>query len=308
MAQEGYHPETGLFLDLRDLPHLHTDLSLEVARALLLEELFGDFPFVACSSRAHAVALLFQRFIRRLIGGPTPLFLLHAPARGTGKGLLGEVISLITTGQPAPVMGLTTDESETEKRITALLLSGAQTILLDNVTALKSPTLAAVLTAQHWQGRVLGKTQMVTVPNQATWMATGNNVELSDEMVRRSISIRLDAGIERPEARTDFRHPNLPEWVRRHRSELVSACLSIINAWIQAGQPSGTRTLGRYESWSSVMGGLVEFSGIEGFLDDQELLYQQHDRTTQEWVEHSARDGMTRMRVFRSVPKMCSNC
>ena len=284
LAQEGFHPETGLYLNLCGLDSLNTDIPLSKARSLLVDDLLCDFPFVSKAGQAHAIALLLQRFLRPTILGPTPLFLIHAPARGTGKGLLAEVLSLITIGQPAPVMVLTNEDSESEKRITALLMAGAQLILLDNVTALKSPTLAAALTAQEWQGRVLGKSQIVNVPNRATWMATGNNVELSDELVRRSISIRLDAGMEHPEERKDFRHPDLLTWVQENRAELVSTCLSIIKAWIQAGQPCGTRTLGRYEGWASKMGGLLEFCGISGFLEEQELLYRESDKQTQGWI------------------------
>ena len=284
LAQEGYHPETGLFLSLRGLGSLNTNIPLPKARSLLVDELLGDFPFVSNASQTHALALLLQRFLRPLILGPTPLYLINAPARGTGKGLLAEILTLITIGQPAPVMPFTNKESETEKRVTALLLSGAQVILFDNVTTLKSSTLAAALTAQEWQGRVLGQSQIINVPNRAMWVATGNNVELSDELVRRSISIRLDAGIERPEERQEFRHPDLITWVQENRAYLVSACLSIIKAWTQAGQPSGTRTLGRYESWAFRMGGLLEFCGLSGFLEEQDRLYRESDKHTQGWI------------------------
>ena len=51
------------------------------------------------------------------------------------------------------------------------------------------------LTATQWRGRRLGKSEIVDVPNDATWVATGNNVELSDEIARRTIPIRLDPGV-----------------------------------------------------------------------------------------------------------------
>ena len=44
--------------------------------------------------------------------------------------------------------------------------------------------------------------------------ATGNNPEFSKEMARRLLRIRLDAHLERPRQRAEFRHPDLNTWVR----------------------------------------------------------------------------------------------
>jgi putative DNA primase/helicase len=157
---------------------------------------------------------------------------------------------------------------------------GAPWVLLDNVTSLISAPLAAVLTATQWRGRCLGKSEIVDVPNDATWVATGNNVELSDEIVRRTIPIRLDLGVERPEQRTGFAHHELLSWVGTHRTTLVAACLSLIRAWMDAGCPDGNVTLGSYESWARLMGGVL---GVSGFLTERERLYTEADRETADW-------------------------
>jgi hypothetical protein len=180
-------------------------------------------------------------------------------------------------------MALTGQEEETEKRITAMLLNGTSLILLDNVTEIRSASLAAVLTASEWQGRRLGQSEMVRAPNNATWLATGNNVELSDELARRVVTIRLDSKMEQPEQRTGFRHPNLVEWVQEHRSALVSACLSLISAWIQEGMPSGPGTLGRFESWVHVLGGILQVCEVPGLLGDRQWLHTEADQDTRAW-------------------------
>lgn len=229
LATEGYDPESGLLLRLRGLDDLRTDMPPGEALSLLLNDLLGDFPFADEGSRAHALALLLQPFLRQLIDGPTPLYLIDAPIRGAGKGLLAAAACLVATGTRPSVMTLVrSDAEEHEKRITALLLAGAQYILIDNVEELSSSPLSAALTAAVWRGRRLGKSEMVSVPNDATWVATGNNVELSDEVARRTIPVRLDPGVERPEYRTGFRHPELLRWVAEQRAKLVSACLSLV--------------------------------------------------------------------------------
>ena len=52
--------------------------------------------------------------------------------------------------------------------------------------------------------------------------ATGNNPEFSNEMARRLLRIRLDAHLERPRQRAEFRHPDLNTWVRANRARLTT--------------------------------------------------------------------------------------
>lgn len=282
LAEPGYDPDTGLYLDWSaPLPALPEP---EEALALIKEAL-QDFPFADEGSRAHTVAALLLAFCRDLIDGPTPLHLIDAPARGTGKGLLADVIGIVQTGHHAPTMSLPGEEAEIEKRITSQLLEAFPVVLMDNVTRLKSDALCAVLTSVRWTGRRLGKSEMVTVPNDAVWLATGNNPQISDEMVRRIAPIRLDAGMERPEERTTFAIKDLPAWVKARRHEFVGACLALIKAWFDAGQPAGERTIGRFEAWSRTMGGILEVNGVGGFLANRERLHIEADPETAEWGE-----------------------
>jgi hypothetical protein len=283
LLANGYDPASGIYLACRDLGAVRSDLPLAEARHWLLTELLGDFPFADAGSLAHTVALCLERLVRELISGPTPLYLIDAPERGTGKGLLAEVCAWLALGEPAWVMAEPGDEAETRKRITSLLLEGRQMVLLDNVHTIRSGVFAALLTTIAWEDRLLGVNKTVRVRNAATWLATGNNVGLSDEIVRRVVPIRLDAGVERPEERTGFRHPDLTSWTRQHRTELVSACLSLIRAWVDAGSPAGTATLGRFEGWATVMGGILAVAEIPGFLSNRERLHAVSDPETREW-------------------------
>lgn len=286
LSQNGYDTDSCLYLSLNGLTGTTGGMPLGEAKILLLDDLLGDFPFADLGSEAHVLALILQVFARLMIDGPTPLFLIDAPARGTGKGLLIDIVSVVGLGKRADVMVLPNDENELEKRITATLVEGHQLILMDNVTSLRSATLSAALTTTDWQGRWLGKSQMVQAPNSAAWIATGNNVAMSDEMVRRTVSIRLDAVAERPESRTGFKHSRLLEWAFANRLQLVSACISIVAAWVDAGMPihKPKNTLGRFESWVGVMGGILEVAGVDGFLGNREVLYAVVDAETTEWT------------------------
>jgi hypothetical protein len=145
LATDGYDGDSGLLLRLRGLEDIRADLPVEEARAWLLDELFGDFPFVDDASRAHTLALVLEPFVRPAMHGPTPLYLIDAPLRGAGKGLLADAACVVPTGRKADVMAVVSGNAEEhEKRITALLLAGVQWLWSDNATSLASAPLAAV--------------------------------------------------------------------------------------------------------------------------------------------------------------------
>jgi len=93
---------------------------------------------------------------------------------------------------------------------------------------------------------------MITVPNAATYFATGNNLTFVGDVTRRGIRGRLDAGVERPELR-EFTTEDPVETVKRERPKYVSVCLTILRAYIVAGAPGQTRPLGSFEEWSRLV-------------------------------------------------------
>ena len=284
LTKDGYDAESKTLLILNDLKDFKFEI-MSVAKARkILDDLFIDFPFAFPEiGRAHAYAMLLQHFIRQMINGTTPLYLIESPTRGTGKGLLCNIVAYIITGKPAPIMTLPRTGEEMEKRITSNLLEGYPLILLDNVNKLGGDELAAILTAEIWRGRRLGKSEMLHITNNAMWIATGNNVDLCDDIPRRVIPIRLDAGVEKPEERKSFKHQDLKSFVLGNRSLFINACLSLIQDWINKGCPKGSKTLGSYESYGQITGGILENAGVAGFLDGREYLYEHSDKETTDW-------------------------
>ncbi len=250
------------------------------ARSLILDDLLDGFPFVGEPERAHAVALLVLPFVRALIGGPTPLHLIEKPMPGTGASLLADALTFPATGRPPAVMTEGRDEDEWRKRLTARLRGGAAVVLIDNLRhRLETANLAAALTSTRWEDRLLGTSDTVRLPVRCAWIATGNNPALSSEIARRTVRIRLDAQQDRPWLRRTFRHPNLRAWVAAHRSDLVWACLTLAQAWLADGKPvdEGAPSLGMFEEWSKVIGGILETAEIPGFLGNLDNFYDQTD-------------------------------
>jgi hypothetical protein len=289
-TRNGYNPATETFLHLDGaglppIPERPSPEDIATARDLLVRDLLGDFPFADQASRAAAVAGLLTFPARLLIDGLTPLHLIEAPTPGSGKTLLAEVIHVVATGRPAEVESEGEARAEWRKRITAKLLTAPAVVLFDNLSSrLDDPALAAALTTEVWSDRILGSSRQATIPKSCVWLATANNPRLSDELARRTVPTRLVPDSDRPHLRQGFRHRDLVSWVRANRPRLVWAALVMVRAWIVAGKPSGARTLGRFESWARVLGGILEVAGIPGLLSDRADFDRRVNAERNEWV------------------------
>lgn len=289
-TQTGYDPESRCYYHAAGNIHIGdvepTGANVQNAKRLILEDIFGDFPFVDEASKANIVAELLTPLVRTLIAGATPLFAHDAATPGTGKSLLASICTLPFSVSGTSVMTAGRDDDEWRKRITAKLMTGASHVLIDNIKSkLYSGDLAAALTALIWEDRFLGQTLMVRLPVRCTWIATGNNLSFSDEIARRTVWIRLDAKMERPWQRKNFRHPTLESWVGKHRSEVLTALMTLVKRWFAEGKPAGKATLGSYDEWASIVGGILTAGSIEGFLGNAEKLYDTLDSEREAWVD-----------------------
>jgi hypothetical protein len=292
LEQPGYDPATQLVywpaegLTVPSVPT--TPTNEDVARALdLWHEATEGFPFVDDAARANALALALTPILRPAIAGKVPLALIDAPQAGTGKGLLFELITMITTGRPASMMNAPDSDEEWRKAITSHLLTGTTMIGIDNVERpLNAPALAMALTAPIWKDRLLGRNEAVSLPQRATWVATGNNLRLGLDLPRRCYWIRLDAKMARPWQREQFKHPDLIRWATQERGNLLWALLTLARSWYAAGQPApDVRPIGSFEDWTRTVGGVLQHAGIKGFLGNLEEMYAKADEDGPEWYE-----------------------
>ncbi|MBU1676220.1 hypothetical protein KKA85_10615 [bacterium] len=290
IATSGYHPCAKIWMhlggDIKNLqvPDKPSRAQIEKAVDLIREHLLYDFPFAAESDEAHAIAAVLLLFVRRMILGPTPIHLIEAPVPGSGKSLLADLIAILVTGRASEATTITRNEDESRKKLTAILSRGRSIVTIDNVQGgLESSQLASAITTDTWSDRILGKTQMVEFPNRAVWLVTGNNPKLTMEIARRCVRIRLEPQQERPWEREGFRHDPIRTWALERRPALVRAALVIIQGWVAAGRPMGTKTLGSFESWASVIGGILQFAGVRDFLADTQEFYETADSDGADW-------------------------
>ncbi|MCB9610665.1 MAG: hypothetical protein H6716_29015 [Polyangiaceae bacterium] len=267
LEQPGYDRWSGIYLapNLGHVPVLpwperkHAEIA-----ALDLLEVVEDFPFTTEAHAAAWVAGLLTVLAMHAFDGPAPMLLIDANCPGAGKSLLADLISLIAFGRPCPRTVMPERDDEMRKRITSIALAGDPLVLLDNIDhGLGGAALDAALTARTWRERLLNTNDTIELPLHTIWMATGNNVEVIGDTMRRILHVRLESPEERPEERGDFRHPDLTRWVLEQRPRLVAAGLNILSAYTIAGRPDlGLKRWGSFEAWSDLVRNAVVWAGL----------------------------------------------
>lgn len=122
------------------------------------------------------------------------------------------------------------------------------------------------------------------MPNHAIWLVNGNNLQLSGDMPRRCIWIKLHRPGPRPWEHEGFEHTPLLPWIRVHRGRILSAAVTLVRAWIKAGSPiHRAARLGGFQSWVDVLGSILFFGGEKGFMHNQSQLIGDSDMEDLEW-------------------------
>jgi hypothetical protein len=283
----GYYADDRLWLARGQAAASPTPRQPPAEALALLRQWLAGFPFEGEASFAHALAFALTPMLRAEIDAPVPMTWVVAPVQGTGKSLLAEVLGHVAGGCPVPASPLAAAEEERRKALVAMLSMGAPVVWLDNVGtrgSVDDPTLALAVTTGRVMDRQLGVSRVMTLTVAASIIATANNVELSRDIGRRSVIVRLDAGLDRPELRDAFAIADLRRWTRDHLPELREALYALVRAWVEAGQPQGTRTIGSFEVWARTIGGVLRVAGVDGFLDAPVRLGSDVDPMDLEWA------------------------
>jgi len=266
LSQPGYHAESGIYLQWKGSIHVPARPSLRAAQDASqdLLEVIEDFPFADHSGRAAWLSALLSPIARFAYHGCTPLYLADANTRGSGKGLLINCLHAILTGKRAAALSYPDTNEERRKLVCSIALGGQRFVFLDNLRGrFGDVVIDSVLTNPVWKDRLMHSQSVVDIPMQAIWFATGNNVSVVADTARRICPMRLESPVEKPEARTDFAHSNLIEWVCEHRERLLAAACTILRAYCSAGRPEvDIAPWGSFESWSNLVRRAVVWIGL----------------------------------------------
>jgi hypothetical protein len=241
------------------------------AALLLLRTAFRTFPFAGSPMMPHGDIFVIDinkppsaaesAFLAALLTAccrPSlwlaPGVLVVAPevsGAGSGKGLLVRSICQVAFGCPPSAFAAGHDQHELDKRLVAALIEATPAVFLDNLnsTALRSNTLASVLTERPAHVRIMGRSEMVPLNCAAFIAVTGNGLSVSEDLARRFVEVLLDPQCEDPEARPFA--PGFLAGIQSRRAELLSAVLTI---WRWGRQNAADLThgvpLGSFEVWA----------------------------------------------------------
>ena len=250
----GYDAATGLYGVFAagefDVPAEPTREHAQQALAVL-DDLLGEFAFAAPNDRSAALSAMLTAAVRTSLP-LAPMYHVRAPQIASGKSYLCELITALATPQQGTPVGFPLRDEECTKLLTAQLVRAPAVVEFDNLNGDIKPfkSLCTALTSERMEGRILGRSKMVTVGTRALFLSSGNNVGPTADMNRRVVTINLDPGCEIPAAR-EFARPNLIGDVRRERGRYVAAALTVVRAWIEAGSPeSRCSSLANYGNWS----------------------------------------------------------
>jgi hypothetical protein len=276
-------PEPGLVVPAVSANPSRTEIADAVG---LLSRMVAEFSFVSDGHRANYFGLLVTPILRELVPPPYKLGSFTAPQPGSGKSLLAGVMRAVHGGVFRSEVP--TDEAELGKQISAILdTTTAPVCQFDNVTGvLRSATLAGLLTSGIWESRRLGTQTQISCPNDRLWVITGNNICISGDLARRTVSVTIDPGVPNPHLRTNFAIRNLEGWAREHRGQLLAALLTLVSAWVAAGRSAGDpRGSDSFASWIEAIDGILNVAGIAGSFDSPETTSRILGSDDDEWAE-----------------------
>jgi len=255
-----------------------------VAAAERLLDLLCDFPIPLLSYRSAWLAALLTQFARALIRGPIPMVMVDGNARGSGKTNLVDMVAEAALGCLANKTPEAKDPDEFRKQFSSAVLAGDTIICFDNLTsAVGGAALDAALTnGGRWSDRILGTNTRVDRVVKMTPFATGNNIPLRDDLVRRLLYIRIESQTEKPEERSGFKHDIEGKLgvrhVLKHRAEIVRDCLIILRAHWLAGRPRPPMmSWGSFESWSLAVRAPIIWLGLPDPADGRRQLAEEVD-------------------------------
>jgi putative DNA primase/helicase len=211
ITEPGYDTKTKLWyrpttVELVKLPHIGTTRPEAEAALKDLRYLIEECAFKSGRGgidEAVALAAMMTVVLRGAFPY-APLFFFHKPESGTGGTYLTKIISNIVLGRDAVPMSVSDDPKEFKKELEAAAYEASPILPLNNLTFdLQSSQLSQIITEGGLKIRRFGKNDelMYCDCRAMTVLANGNNVHVVGDMVRRTLTARLDTGMERPETK-----------------------------------------------------------------------------------------------------------
>lgn len=256
----GYDSELKMFFACR---HAVRKMFPDEALAVL-KELFDDFPFALGNAIdddeaphgerygryfAAAISAVMSAVVRPALD-ICPAYVITSSQWSDGKSVMSNAIAAavgMEGGSPNSPLTRGGSDEEQEKQISSVLAKGKRVIVYDNHDGeFRSAALTETLTSIMPEFRVLGKSEVRTVPNRSMFIINGVNIVVAGDIQTRSVMIRL--------ARSDlnshrkFKHPDLVGWAGENSEHIVSAVISLIE-WALHQEDGSWVACHRFKLW-----------------------------------------------------------
>ncbi|MEY4513783.1 MAG: hypothetical protein RLZZ450_5905 [Pseudomonadota bacterium] len=281
LVRSGYDAATGLFCSAdADIQVPESPTTQQISDAVeLLFDLVGDYHFDRPAHASAALSGILTVIARPAIEGPVPASIYDSNMTGTGKTTLAQIIGDVAFGRGVPTRTAPKEGAEWTKSLLTVASAGDPIILFDNAKhSISSEALEGALTSGVIAGRALGTNRDLRLAFRALVAITSNNATISTDLVRRSLHIRLESPLEKPEERDDFKYPRIRTHARANRTQLLSAAFTILRGYIAAGRPDlHLRPMGSFEQWSDLVRSAMVFAGCPDPVDTQATLREAAD-------------------------------
>ena len=270
--KKGYDIRFGSWLPY-NAPEIVEDMYNLRDAKVLIEKIFEEFCFLTEKDRIHAIAGFITPFLRGLF----PKFSTRAPVFGymanrerAGKdycaGITGILYEGVATEEPPISTGEQHHNSNDEirKKIMGCMIQGKKRFhSSNNKGLLNNSVLESVTTAETYSDRILGKSEIITFPNEIDYSFSGNiGMKLTPDLANRSRVINLHLVCEDANSR-EFKNPNLHGWILENRGSIISALFTLVKNWFENGCPKGSIPFTSFPVWADICGGIMEAAGYD---------------------------------------------
>jgi hypothetical protein len=266
LLPEGYDAESRIYTLRNGLP-IDEEMPKDKAVAVL-DALLKEFPFETPRDKAVQVCMMVSLFGTCMLPFEAARmgFVVRSNDRGGGKSLLVEAAIAGPFGLPATAD--IRDRNKLGETLDSAALQSEAYIFFDNLEGVvKNPMIDNFITAKARRVRLFHTQKTVEVVPGSMLLFTGNNLEVSPDIDRRTLLCRLYVEEFDLQERKIANVIDVNSLLRPAvRAELLSALWSLVRHWRDnsrpvAGEQSAPYRRASFKDWSDIFGGIVQAAG-----------------------------------------------
>jgi len=248
------------------------NMPLEKSREVI-NKVFSEFCFKSDQDKTNAIAALITPFFRGIydtFNTRTPLYFYLGNRERVGKDYCAGITGILYDGQAIEDNPISSGDQkgnnneELRKKITSTMISGRRSMhFANNKGYINNAILEQASTSSYWSDRLLGRNDLITLPNEIDYSLSGNiGVTYTPDFANRSRFINLFLDVEDANARR-FNNPLLHKWIKDNRGLILSALYSLVRNWFDNGKKKGSIPFASFPNWAEVCGGIMESGGYD---------------------------------------------